>query len=525
MNQHQDPVRGLTIFLVKRGVSASEVIKAQKQTKVTAVPLDASTNGRLYTPGSRVGHPAWASFFEGTIDPAELHLWTAGASAVLLVERAGRLFALAFGHGRHLVRRETVETTFGLRAALNLLPTTGAIRSIDRKTFEGVTTHVREQASKETTLSAFGLNVERDLLRAVVGTPADKAFGLRLAGMDALHVTVRSSLSKLPELLESYLRKSEETGYRENYAWIDNISEVRDPSVVDALEAELVRQIRARDFTRKWLAVPDLLDWFDIDGFRYTESDDKPMLEDIHFSTYVDQLRSPAKLDVQTLRRHRAHAFSAETGRAQGQWSVYSCIYAEIDLPGGTYLLNNGAWYQVDQGFVRKIDEEAMSIPPTTHKLIRYRNKEAEAQYNKRLQKAIGAACVMDAKQIPYGGGHSSLEFCDIFAAPHTMIHVKKFRGSSVLSHLFSQGVAAATAFVSDTEFRRELNKKLPPSFRLSNPEIRPQARRYEVAYVIAHRSTSPLQLPFFSKVTLRNARRALEPLGYSVTLTQVPIQ
>ena len=131
----------------------------------------------------------------------------------------------------------------------------------------------------------------------------------------------------------------------------------------------------------------------------------------------------------------------------------------------------------------------------------------------------------MDAKQVSYGGGHSSLEFCDVFVSSRTMIHVKKFRGSSVLSHLFAQGVAAATAFVSDAEFRKELNKKLPPAFRLANTTTRPQARHYELAYVIASHSTRPLQLPFFSRVTLRNARRQLEALGYSVTLTKVPIR
>lgn len=525
MREPQDPVRGLTIFLVKANVPMSGVIKGQKQYRVTSIPIDSVTTARLYTGSSHVGHPRWVAFFEGNIDPEALALWTAGASAVLLIECADRLFAVTFGYGRHLVRPEAVETTFGLHVALNVLPTTGAIRSIDRKTFEGVTTHVREQASKETTLSGFGLNVERDLLRAVVGTPTDKAFGARIAGMDALHTTVRTRLSKLPALLHSYLLKSQETTYRENYAWIDNITEVRDPSVIDALETELVAQIRTGDFSRKWLAVPDLLEWFDIDGFRYTDDDQTPLFDDIHFSTYVAQLRSPAKLNIQALRRHRVFAYSAETSLVEDQWPVYSCIYAEIDLQSGTYLLNNGSWYQVDQSFVRKIDDETSTIPQTTHPLIEYRTRESENQYNRRLQKALTNACVMDAKQVSYGGGHSSLEFCDVFASSRTMIHVKKFRGSSVLSHLFAQGVAAATAFVSDAEFRKELNKKLPPAFRLANTTTRPQARHYELAYVIASHSTRPLQLPFFSRVTLRNARRQLEALGYSVTLTKVPIR
>jgi uncharacterized protein (TIGR04141 family) len=45
------------------------------------------------------------------------------------------------------------------------------LRSIDKKTFEAVSLHAREQASEDSGTAAFGLDVERDLLRAVTGTP------------------------------------------------------------------------------------------------------------------------------------------------------------------------------------------------------------------------------------------------------------------------------------------------------------------------------------------------------------------
>jgi len=45
----------------------------------------------------------------------------------------------------------------------------------------------------------------------------------------------------------------------------------------------------------------------------------------------------------------------------------------------------------------------------------------------------------------------------------------------------------------------------------------------YEVAYGVITSRGRELQLPFFSKVNLRNATRLLQQFGYAVTLTPIP--
>ena len=48
----------------------------------------------------------------------------------------------------------------------------------------------------------------------------------------------------------------------------------------------------------------------------------------------------------------------------------------------------------------------------------------------------------MDCKKIHNGGGHSQLEFCDLFSSGRDLIHVKRYgRSSAPLSHLFAQGL------------------------------------------------------------------------------------
>jgi uncharacterized protein (TIGR04141 family) len=102
------------------------------------------------------------------------------------------------------------------------------------------------------------------------------------------------------------------------------------------------------------------------------------------------------------------------------------------------------------------------------------------------------------------------------------MVHVKRYGNSSVLSHLFSQGVVSGELFVSDREFREKLNVKLPAGHKLANPILRPDPTQYEVVYGIISNMDGPLDIPFFSKVTLRNARRHLTGFGYQVTLAKI---
>jgi uncharacterized protein (TIGR04141 family) len=130
----------------------------------------------------------------------------------------------------------------------------------------------------------------------------------------------------------------------------------------------------------------------------------------------------------------------------------------------------------------------------------------------------------MDAVSINYGGGQSKVEFCDVFSRDRILLHVKRYSGSSVLSHLFAQGFTSPSLLIGEAEFRKLLNAKLPKSHRLPDPDKRPVAADYEIAYGIASRSTGTLILPFFSRVILRSTLRNLRNLGFRMTCTKIQV-
>ena len=83
------------------------------------------------------------------------------------------------------------------------------------------------------------------------------------------------------------------------------------------------------------------------------------------------------------------------------------------------------------------------------------------------------------------------------------------------MSHLFFQGAVAGELFVADAAFRRKLNEKLPDGHKLADATARPAAGDYEIVFAVISDSLKPLDIPFFSKVSLKNAKRRLEGYGY----------
>ena len=107
------------------------------------------------------------------------------------------------------------------------------------------------------------------------------------------------------------------------------------------------------------------------------------------------------------------------------------------------------------------------------------------------------------------------------------MIHVKKYAGSGVLSHLFAQGANSAETLLFDGEFREKVRKRLPTTHQNLVGAAPPQASDYEVIYGIIGRpmGTKSLAevLPFFSRLTLRRVAQKLQGAGYKVSVAWIP--
>ena len=482
--------------------------------------LSDGTHGRVHTELIPPHVPKWLKLFAKAV-PTLPPIFSSSVSALLLVPRGDRLFALTFGYGRGLLAPGSWEEDFGLRVTLNSLDA-NKIRSVDRATLDSIGQHSRIQASREAAMGEFGLDLEQDLLQAVTGVPTDLTLGKQLTGKDALGVKLPITLEKLPELLDRYATQAQSKAYKAAFPWLDQIHEVKNPAKISELDALMAERIKAEDFTKAlWLSIPEIIDWSDVDGFKYRHAKSAACHIDVHISTFLEDVGGAKGVSLEMLKRRQVHAVSQQTGEIYDSWTVYRCLYCEIEQGNETYLLNNGKWYRVGTEFRQRINEQFTKVPRCEFELPHY-NDKSETDYNARVAHQLpGELELLDRKLIKVSGQYDKIEFCDLLGKDKKIIHVKRYAGASApLSQMFAQAVVSGSLLRRDSDFRKQVVSLLSEPFRSLVHE--PETGEYEIVLAIVSKSKHDLTIPFFSRVNLNNAWIRLQELGYRVSIAKI---
>jgi uncharacterized protein (TIGR04141 family) len=477
--------------------------------------------------------PDWTNFFGG-IEGFDLGKFgkSSSVSALLVLPSGNRFWALTFGRGRSLLREGIIEDRFGLRTALNAIDP-DKIRAIDKETFDSWASQARQQAISDTEFENFGINVDRDLLYAVAGVPRDtKRLGRRLAGKDALCCSLKVYIADLPSYLQLLYELHESNLYKgdRRFTWVDNIYEIRDKIQKRSLDARLVDKFQRNDVASAWMALPEIVDWQQVDGFSYANPTPSPkfVIDDLHLKYFLGAFRSKrVNLDVLTLKKSKVVCLD-HNGDGLVRWSAYRCLYAEVETEAGDFfLLTNGHWYRLNREIVTELrrwyellEIHSMLLPPMMV-------KESEDDYNRRLGQQLRYR-LFHGSNISLPANRGPIEFCDLAEFNESrsdLIHVKRFGKSHMMSHLFYQGMNSARLFRISPEFRKVLSASVEDDPVLASQLLRePKRREYRVVFGIASSSTSRLQLPLFSKLSLRQALGELDGLGFRTAVAHIQV-
>ncbi|RFB70831.1 MULTISPECIES: TIGR04141 family sporadically distributed protein [unclassified Herbaspirillum] len=514
----------LSIYLAKSSSSSDEkLIKLENAKNPVALQIkegSATLYVKLDVP-SKV--PEWSQLLTANQDiPDGLFGKKSSVGAALIVRVHGRVFLLSFGTGYHLLRGDGIERDFGLRVTLNSVDP-DKLRSLDKASYDSNPLNSRTQSTKDADVYELHIDSEMDLLYAVTGTSTISLFGETITGRDALTITPEMVLDDLPEILEQALRKYE-AKLPLQFDWVDNINKVKNDETIAILELELDDNLSnpSRPSTI-WIGEPEIVDWEGHAGYSFEKnkrSGRHPVLKLSHLKDYLSEHN--LELTVNALKNIDVHVNDADYHSIKS-WSAYRCIYAEISVGEERYILRNGIWYFINQDFVAKIDAYLADVKIYEHSLPTYFH-DCESDYNIDASASDSSIELMDKKNIPIGGPYDKVEFCDLIKDRTDLIHVKYYRSSSTLSHLFAQGCVASEAFISDVDFRSRLNKRLPKKMMLSNPISRPDPQDYRIVFAIATDKNLPKDLPFFSKVTLKNSLKTLRALAFQVEIAKIDI-
>lgn len=535
--EEKKPYLYLNAFLAKdehASLKVSDFLKGSSQVNAYNLDNKYDLEGKLFVKVPREKKPKWSSFAESITGVSLDELANRSSAAVLIIKAEASTMAFTFGYGRFLVDAKYFVHDFGIKTALNTL-NHDSLRSVDLLTLEDQAVQKKSQASRESAVEVFGIDISRDVLRAVTGSPKTGVDLKNISGGDSVYsfgaeINV-GEISGLVDLLYSYYNNE---SYKSGFSWVDNIRKVKERSEIDGLDKKVLERIKlkASDII---ITVPEIVQWDEIYGFSFTRSK-RSIKPTVEAEDYLDNLDSES-VSIESIKRDKLFVYDVHENVFEHQ--VYKCLYFEYKKSNKTYILFAGVWYEIDNDFISRIDAVLAQIDISNltfpkvyvweeNKDGKLKSKiEAEGDYNARAASEYSYH-LLDKKLIKSNRTTSPIELCDLMTNEKQFIHVKHRKGGSAgLSHLFAQGSVSAEVLLGDKEFRKKVRKVLKQvsgGLQGSVPLENFKSDGVEVVFLILGEDSKSLKdnLPFFSKVNLSKAFENLSQRGFKVTISGV---
>lgn len=522
------PTTRLNIVLIKPTVKEiKEVVVKSFREHLKGIDIPGSREAFYIFKGPNPSRPDWYDYLNGRIEnlPGSM----TNPSLVLILRVKTQVFAVSFGYGRFLINDQAIVPDFGLKTCLNRIPS-NQIKTLDKRSLEQMALHTKQQAVVPIHMSAFDIEVDRDLVKSIEGHLESSAIGSYLKGADNLTIVTKQPIDTLSLLCEELFNTYKKLDYKKEFAWIDNVKSVKDDTLISTLDSLMLDSLNDEDYHGIFLGCPEIVDDSEIRSYRLKGPRDKssyilfPSIE--QYCTVRKSANESGLLEVDNLQNDRIVALTEDNPAEKiGDWSIYRSLHAETAHEKKTYKLLEGNWYEVDKDFLKRVDSAVSDMAIFSESLPDLKIGQTEFEYNSELASALKGAC-LDTELISLLG-RSRFEFCDVFTRSRKIIHVKKYTGAGAISHLLYQAFVSGQTFASHKLAREELAEHQIVKKEKMEAKVNPKIFKssdYEVVIAIASTKTKKLveALSFFSKISLAHKYRVLTALGYKVSLAQI---
>ncbi|WP_275288647.1 TIGR04141 family sporadically distributed protein [Halomonas elongata] len=524
------PYRRLNVLLAKDEFSGSEyrdLLSPDAKVSELAIEEAHDFDGVIYVKNQEEKRPRWAPLIDTLAGTEVDQLSNRSSSAVFLIRVDRKVLAFTFGYGRFLLNLGCFQQDFGLKTALNTL-NHQSLRSVDLHTLEDQPIQKRSQAARGSEASVFGIDIFRDVLRAVTGSPRSGVGFNNISGGDAIYSFSQEMLvEEMPRVASQLIYFYELDLYKSSFGWVDNIRRIKDGDTISALDGLLLDAVKNKD-PGLIITLSEVIEWDKVLGFSFTRSK-KDMTPTIDADQYLNNVDT-ASVSIESIKRDRL--FVTDVHENEFGHSVYSCLYLELDSGDTKNVIFGGNWYEIGKSFMNGVDSTLAMVALSDLEFPGVYvweeggkvKIETEGDYNERAAVEQGFF-LLDKKLVKCTQTTSPIELCDLLTQDKQLVHVKHRKGGSAgLSHLFSQGSVSAEVMLGDKEFR----KKARTVLRRVNPRARDlvplnsiRSSEYEVIFLILGADGQSLKesLPFFSKVNLTRVYENLSQRGFTVKI------
>lgn len=478
-------------------------------------------------------------------------------------------FALAFGSGATLLDEQYIVSDFGVKISKSLLSVSEIISidstSIDRKIF-----NTRRQSSTFLLPERLVDLGTQNIFKNIHGVYEEFNEQFSLGGTESL--SFRGKIDLLEDIVKwldrfpaIYSTGKNNLGVPEDLvSTTDEIKEALDKKmgqkILDIISNSTINK---RNLSSLRISPNVTFDLTDFNGFFISGVRSKSGLYTDFFIDEVDYFErfkrklKPEHKNVEGIlaKIKRDMIFrKADSQEDTAVCSIYRAMHFEITHHNKKYILISGVWYEIDRNFYGLLQKDINSIKrPVDHiqyiqfdKSIHFQMKKgkqcaSEGAYNREFAKKNNILLLdqedyrVDLQTMKTYGlkTQSSIELSDALyfdSEKIQFIHVKRHSGASGISHLLTQALVSAQAFLNDnTAVVDHINKKIS-DFNASNNNVKFRRLEYstqrkEIVFAIVEEKLGPNSklLSILEMITMRQTIKNLESLGFICYLEFIP--
>lgn len=452
---------------------------------------------------------------------------TSGAVLLLAVDR--RVYAVSYGAGHRLIRDELKDQRFGLRFAVRQLNADRIHRLVHRMP-GGRGRQDSILVPHGLPIWCYGLDGYANVVGHIGGElkHADLTFcrdgnrRVRIngsAGLDVrLGVLPTDLLGDICAVADVCSRRAPDPLLES----IENIAPVTDTAITGRLDADLDEVLGWPDDEALGFVSP-VVPMAQMDGYLSAHSlavkigSAQRLVDQLDLYEFLrrTRLQNPgARLEA--MRRGYVRMFADADGTEPlGGSAAINWIEAALPLGPRRFFLLDGTWYEIAAGYLTAMHARVKcllgGIPSLD--LPKWDLRSDEQRYNEHVQDVRPGYVCLDRDPVRAGlHREHGFEACDLLGPGNELIHVKRARGSSPLSHLFSQALVSAQALATSPDARAIFTAKVRahPHGRDLPADFQPKKVIFAILLKNGENLTADTMFPF-SQITLASTARELE--------------
>ena len=517
--------RNVVAFLGKEGYAIGD-LQNQRKTFTTHFLVEGVEDDLVLCLANEPNEVDWAKLFdEFNIEKA--YFKQKSVKGVLFVKVENRYVIFTFGYGRGLIEKTSTERGFGLRVSMNI-GDPEQLKSVDKSTLDRVSRNTRSQVSLNSGIQDFDFEFDHEILKAITAIVKRSDDQLELvSGNDSVSLYTEIEFDRFRDIAGRLVDAYFSDEYKKKYPWAEFLGLERDPDIVQELEAALVDKLNLKELDDFWIAPPRIVNYEDFAGFSYNLKPAKGcsicLHPEMNLQAFLEEapFKKNRPITVSALKSKEIYVLNGELKNIDN-YTVFESLNGEVDLRNQKYVLHDGHWYHVKQSFAEEVEEYYEKLRYWDGFHDKPYHDLRECCYLRRISDHENIA-VLDQHWVRQKDVPQDYEFCDLITQCDRLIHVKRYGGSSVLSHLFAQATMGIQMMLNCPEVIPQVQKHLENTY-VSFDFSHAEPRKHKIVLGIIQERKGRLHLPFFSKVNLRHHVREIENKGFKVELAKIPI-